>query len=165
MNLDEIFSLLDTIIANPNREEAFLRLTDEYMNQNELFRSTVRERWDFGIRWQIPNIIPPTNIKRTDTEQEAIIRANLIYFSISEKDELDENDMLIDIAVIYHKCLFIGVEPTGFFNSVAEESTHKIKKLLTNFIKRSDEEKSMEEFCLKTTKDENGNIDIECEFW
>ncbi|MDR2643425.1 MAG: hypothetical protein LBC74_11600 [Planctomycetaceae bacterium] len=165
MDTKKQLDFLDSILKETDPEKAYIHLSETYWKSSESIRNMIRKQWNFGIHWKIPNIIPPLHTKRTDVEQEIIIRANLLYFSISDKEGLEENDMLIDIAIIYHQCLFIGVDPTEFFDSVAEESTYKAKKLLTNFIKRSKADKSMEAFCLKTTEDENSNIDIECEFW
>lgn len=86
-----------------------------------------------------------------------------MYFSTGSKDALDNCDALIDIAVIYHECLLINIAPKELFYSVAKESTPNAKNLLTNFIERSDEDKSMEAFCLTKVANEDGSIEIECE--
>jgi hypothetical protein len=156
---------LKEILSEANIEKAYITLADKYWSSDESFRKTVRNGWDFGIKWKCPKIIPPPLSSRTLDEQERIIRANLLYFSISANDVLDTGDILIDLAVIYHECLLIDVDPQCLFLSVAQKSIPSIQKLLTEFINRPEEDKSMEAFCLLKSVDENGCISIECEFW
>ena len=73
--------------------------------------------------------------------------------------------MLIDIAVIYHECLFVNIEPMDLFYLVARESTSDVSKLLRDFIERPDEDKSMKAFCLAKVVNDNGHIEIVCDLW
>ena len=142
-----------------------MTLADEYWNNDESFRKIVRDGWNFGVRWQCPKIIAPPQCNRTEEEQERIIRANLLYFSISASDVLDASDALIDIAVIYHECLSIGFSPSNLFALVAQRSIPGVRKILIDFINRPDEDKSMEVFCLQKSTEENWCVSIECELW
>ncbi|MDR1291218.1 MAG: hypothetical protein LBK06_08455 [Planctomycetaceae bacterium] len=160
MNLDAIFSLLDTIIANPNREDAFLQLTDEYINQNELFRSTVRELWDFGTHWKIPNWKRlASTIGETSTPKQRI-QARLVYLSLNKDFCYDTRDIILHLAVIYHSILEADFDPNILFNEIAVVSCPIVRDEILKFLERPEYHKSKQAFLVEKSIDKNGIIEI-----
>ena len=143
--------IIQPILDEADRKKAYHDLAETYMTSDSALRLTVSKYWNFGKKWGFDKTLPP--LQR--------IRAGLIWYSIAVKDSRDIRDDLMGIAKNYHLCVAYGFDPDEVFRSVADVSLPFIARLLTNFINRPPELKSMEAFGLTKTILEDGAIEID----
>ena len=165
MNSDNNLDILDGILKNPDRRTAYLDLAQNYMTRDQAFRDMVTQGWDFNVSWKYSDGRRLASTKNDIVSPEIRIRTGLLYYSIAEKYSRDVRDDLMGIAICYHSCLAADIDPETMFRSVAEVSTPKVRKLLVDFIERSDENKSMKAFSLVRINGEDGDIVIKASWW
>jgi hypothetical protein len=156
MTIDTIFSILDNILINPDRKAAYIDITHEYMNNGDLFRSTVNQLWDFGVTWVFPDGKRLASTVGETSLPEQRIQASLLYYSLDAQNSKDIRDDILGIANIYHSCIAAGLNPDLIFRSVANVSLPSVSRLLINFIERPDKQKCMEAFALAINDDGSG---------
>ena len=165
MNSDSNSFVLDEILKNPDRRKAYLDLAQEYMSRDQSFRDMVTQGWDFNVPWGYSDGCRLASTKADIVSPEIRIRTGLLYYSMAEKNSRDVRDDLMGIAICYHSCLAVGIDPDKMFRSVAEVSTPKVRKLLISFIERPDDRKSMKAFGLVRIDGEDGDIIIKASWW
>lgn len=153
-------SSLQEVLRLPDRKEAFYRLVSIYMRGPEEVREEIRTGWDFGVEWEYPD---PKRLacsfNETHTCRERAI-ALLAYEAIMDLRHSDPRDELMTLAVVYHGCLAVGIDPKNLFGEVASVSSPRTARFLRDFIKRSPEDKSLEAFMLIVEKNVNGESEI-----
>jgi hypothetical protein len=161
MNIDETFDILDRILMNPDRRVAYLDLTQEYIKNDDFFRTTVSELWDFGTTWIFPDRRRLTSITDEFSTPEQKIMACLLYYSIDFRySQVDIREVIWQVAILYHTCIAAKLEPDIIFRSIASISLPEISRLLISFIERPEEQKSMKAFSLGKFIHDDGAIEI-----
>jgi hypothetical protein len=165
VDLDNAFVILDDIIKNPDRKKAYFDLVHEYMFQDQSFRDIVTQLWDFNVPWIFQNGCRLASTIGEVESPETKIRAGLLFYSIGENDLRDIRDDTIGVAICYHSCLAANIDPEVMFRSVIDISTPKARKLLSDFLQRPDDRKSMKVFGLIKTVANDGIIEIKVSDW
>lgn len=160
MSDNDYIAQLEEITKLTDREEAYYLLVKLFKQGPDEFRELIRECWDFGVEWIYPNV--KRLACRINERYSPIdkIQASLVYDSIEDLRQEDPKDKLVALSVIYHSCIAAGIDPQAQFEEVALISSPKIALMLRDFIKRKDEDKSMEAFLLAAEKNSDGEIEI-----
>jgi hypothetical protein len=83
-----------------------------------------------------------------------------LYYAISANQELGIREKLVALAVIYHSCIFAGLDPIREFKMAAVIAPAGVCKMLQDFIERRQEDKSAEAFMLAVSKNRDGEMEI-----
>ena len=143
-----------------DREEAYLRLVALFMQGPEEVRDLIRAKWDFGAKWIYPN---PQRLACLKNEKYSCVQrvlASLVYDAIENLKNEDSREKLVVWAVVYHSCIAAGLIPQELFKRVASVSSQEIARLMTDFIGRRIEDKSMEAFMLISKTNSDGETEI-----
>jgi hypothetical protein len=151
---------LDEILGNPNRKEAYYQLVDLFQTGSADIRRQIVANWDFGLEWEYPE---QHRLACSIGEQLSCrrrIEASLLYHVISANQALGGRERLVALAVIYHSCIFAGLDPIREFKVAAAIAPAGIHRMLEDFLERRDEDKSAEAFFLLVRKNRDGEIEI-----
>ena len=160
MTSSEIITRIDEIVGLPDREEAYFQLASLFVQGPENMRKQIRNEWDFGVTWTYPN---PRRLACSIRESHSCrerARAILIYNAINDLKQGDPRDELVSVAIVYHACLATNINPRELFEEVALISSPRIACFLKDFLRRDNDDKSLEAFMLVRKKNEDGEIEI-----
>jgi hypothetical protein len=153
---------LVTIIELADREVAYYRLVDLFLNGTLEIRKTVTDGWPFGAKWVLPSISRLSCVVGETRSNRSRIIASIAYIAISSSPSRQNNrDILLALAVIYQCSLRCGLNPAELFELISRVANPDVAALLAEFIQRDEPDKSMAAFKLV----EVVNLDGEVEIW
>ena len=151
---------LKKIITHPDAQEAYYRLATYYLDATAEEQASIRNRWDFGIRWIYPDWRRlACRINETHSPDEKIV-ALLVATSLEDLNVPDWRDAIIGIAAIYHSCILAEISPKEIFDRVALTSSPKTSEFLHEFCQRSPKDKSLNAFNLHVVMNSDGENEI-----
>lgn len=148
------------LIEMEDRLEAYYMLVDVYCSATDDIRRDLIAQWNFNVPWKYPN---PSrlacNAGETHTPNEKIT-ASLVYYSLNSGTGQIEKEDIIGLAVIYNSCILAGLDADKIFRLVASISFGDVPKFLTDFIKRTPDDKEMDAFWLVANKNSDDEFEI-----
>jgi hypothetical protein len=151
--LEEILKLID-------RQDAYERLVAIFLQGPEEVRDLIRTKWDFGLKWNLPNIQRLAYQKNERYSCGERVLAILVYSAIANPKKVDFRDKLVAWAVVYHSCLVAGIVPEELFRRAASVSSPSMAQMMRDFINRPEEAKSMKAFDLVSRTNSDGETEI-----
>ena len=151
------------IIDASDREGAYMQLANLYINGNEGIREFIYNNWDFGVFWILPNQRQLACNKNQRWSSIERIEASLCYTVLNATEE-NLREELIGLALIYNSCLVANLDPTKIFNKIAMIANLESKKVVLNFLDRTDIDKSLIAFHLKSEINADNEIEISFNF-
>jgi len=151
--LEEILKLVD-------RQDAYQRLVALFLQGPEEARDLIRAKWDFGLKWIYPNpqMLACRKNERYSCDERAL--AILIYDAIENAKKEDIREKLVGWALVYHSCLAAGIVPEELFKRAASVSSPGMAQMMTDFINRPKEYKSMKAFDLISRTNSDGETEF-----
>lgn len=139
------------------REDFEAALCELYLAANPTQRDTLRvttKSSDLQLSKPWKN---PTDYDRSDLTREQFLRQSLILLSIADGTGAYRDDLL-SIAYCYHNLLLIGVDAEAFLNEIADISGPAFGNWVLNFVNRSSEGKSLQQWGLKIVSTSSGLV-------
>jgi hypothetical protein len=151
---------LEGILKLADRREAYQRLAALFLQGPEEARDFIREMWDFGFKWVLPNIQRLACRKGERYSCDERVVAILVYSAIQNPNKVDVREKLLAWAVVYHCCVAAGIVPEELFRQAASVSSPGMARMMRDFIDRPEEAKSMKAFDLVSRTNSDGEIEI-----
>jgi hypothetical protein len=151
---------LEGILKLVDGQDAYHRLVALFLQGPEEARDLIRAKWDFGYKWVYPNMQRLACRKNERYSCEERLLAALIYDAIENLKKEELREKLVGWANIYHCCLAAGMVPEKLFRRAASVSSQSMAELMTAFINRPKEAKSMKAFELISRTNSDGETEI-----
>lgn len=153
---------IDNLINLEDREDAYMRLVDLYLNTTEHIRSMIRINWDFNTKWIYQNPFKlACSVGERYTPRQKII-SSLIYDAIEDAETTREH--IIGNAIDYHSCILSDINPVELFTLAAKASTQRVSMRFIEFINRKEKDRSLNAFNLRPIKNANCEWEIHIDF-
>ena len=145
MNEDEFLTRIMDILDEPDPKEALQQLTRLYQQASPQQRSDIRDQWNFNRAWRTP--LARTLACHIDDEPTSAerIRTFLLYNAI-EDFRRDARDNLVNLCVIYHAALEVGLDVGALFEEVAALASVEGAAQFRSFVHRSEADKALSAF-------------------
>lgn len=157
MRDEEFEQRLAEILQEPNPKEAFYRLSDLYFVASAEQREDIREDFDFGRKWEVPDDLTLAAHLPSEPDRELRVRAALISLSLFDMGG-DDRYIIVALCPIYHSIKAIGKDADAWFRFFADISSPLIASHLARFAARRSEDKSLEAFLLESDVTEHGLV-------
>lgn len=151
---------LEQILKLDDRQDAYQRLVALFLQGPEEARDSIRAKWDFGMKWILPNIQRLACQKNERYSCEERILAALVYDAIENPKKVDFRDQLVLWAHVYQSCLAARIVPEELFRRAASVSSPGMGQMMMDFVNRPEEAKSMKAFDLISRTNSDGEIEI-----
>jgi len=151
---------LEEILKLADRQDAYQRLVALFLQGPEEARDLIRAKWDFGLKWVLPNMqrLACRKNERYSCRERAL--AALVYDAIVNLKNEDIRDILVGWANVYQCCLAAGIVPEELFRQAASVSSPSMARIMMDFINRPEEAKSMKAFGLISRTNSDGETEI-----
>ena len=151
---------LEGTLKLADRQDAYQSLVALFLKGPEEARDLIRAKWDFGLKWVLPNIQRLACRKNERYSCDERVLASLVYDAIKNLKKEDLREKLVKWAHVYHSCLAAGIVPEELFRQAASVSSPSMAQMMLEFINRPEEAKSMKAFELVSRTNSDGEIEI-----
>ena len=151
---------LEEILKLADRQDAYQRLVALFLQGPEETRDLIRAKWDFGLKWVLPNIQRLACRKNERYSCDERIIASLVYDAIENLKQVDLREQLLEWAHVYQSCLAAGIVPEELFRRAASVSSPSMARMMMDFINRPEDRKSMKAFDLISRTNSDGETEI-----
>ena len=154
------YEQLEGILKLADRQDAYQRLVALFLQGPEEARDLIRAKWNFGLKWILPNMQRLACRKNERYSCDERLLAILVYDAIKNLKKQDWREMLVGWANVYHCCLEAGIVPEELFRRAASVSSPGVARMMMDFINRPEENKSMKAFDLISRTNSDGETEI-----
>jgi hypothetical protein len=151
---------LEEILKLADGQDAYQRLVALFLQGPEEARGLIRAKWDFGFNWVSPNMqrLACRKNERYSCDERQL--AALVYDAIENGKNEEFREKLVGWANVYLCCLAVRIVPEELFRRAASVSSPSMAQMMTDFINRPEEAKSMKAFELVSRTNSDGEIEI-----
>jgi len=142
-------------VVMQDRRHAFMALAAYFQQCTNEERQRLIAGWPFGVEWEYPS---PWSLAWPDDSgfsPEERMMASLICDCLVGQNP-DRRDDIMGFAVVYNSANLARIDPKALFDRAIAVAPSRIGEAMKSFIRRPDEDKSMDAFMLKVKHDAEG---------
>jgi hypothetical protein len=153
---------IELLTKLPDREQAYLDLCRAFFDGNAEIKCEIIQGWDFGVPWEYPDPYRLCSKNQMGSCEDRIL-ASLFYYIVTEMGP-DVREEIVDLAIIYNSCILSNLKPDRIFQRVMIHTKKDVTKLMSDFLNRKEDDKSLEAFCLVVKEDLDGEKYLEMSY-